>query len=262
VIYFNVFGLKWNFFIADNFFLFQPFAVNYGCDNYCLVFMANWGRLIHSKFGNVVKEVKMKKINLEQHEYCPSKVLCIGRNYVEHIKELNNAIPDQMVIFHKPNCSITQTLYAFNQEPLHYETEICFLVEEGEYIGVGLGLDLTKRNLQSVLKGKGLPWERAKSFNHSAVLSRFIALEGIDVASLQLELLINCVRVQSGGVAQMLYPPQAILNELKSYLTLENGDVVMTGTPQGVGMVHVGDVFLARLKSMDRTLIETEWVAQ
>jgi 2-keto-4-pentenoate hydratase/2-oxohepta-3-ene-1,7-dioic acid hydratase in catechol pathway len=204
----------------------------------------------------------MQKVLFGNDEFCPSKVMCVGRNYVEHIKELNNVIPDQMVIFHKPNCSVTHILYAFNQEPLHYETEICFLVKNGALAGVGLGLDLTKRQLQSTLKEKGLPWERAKSFNHSAVLSRFIALDDIDINSLQLELLINCVRVQSGSVAQMLYSPLAILDELKSYLTLENGDVIMTGTPQGVGVVHAGDVFLARLKTASNILIEVEWVAQ
>ncbi|CAH8194489.1 fumarylacetoacetate hydrolase family protein [Vibrio aestuarianus] len=204
----------------------------------------------------------MYSVRLGDQRISPSKVLCIGRNYVEHIKELNNAIPEQMVVFNKPNTSITTTLTSFHQESLHYETEICFLVENGKYSAVGLGLDLTKRELQSKLKAKGLPWERAKAFDGSAVFSRFVPLDGIDINSLQLELFINCVRVQCGGVNQMLYSPSTILEELKSYTSLRDGDVIMTGTPQGVGEVHRGDVFLGRLKSAQETLIEIEWLAE
>ncbi|MDE1264468.1 fumarylacetoacetate hydrolase family protein [Vibrio aestuarianus] len=204
----------------------------------------------------------MYSVRLGEKRISPSKVLCIGRNYVEHIRELNNAIPEQMVVFNKPNTSITTTLTSFHQESLHYETEICFLVENGKYSAVGLGLDLTKRELQSKLKAKGLPWERAKAFDGSAVFSRFVPLDGIDINSLQLELFINCVRVQCGGVNQMLYSPATILEELKSYTSLRDGDVIMTGTPQGVGEVHRGDVFLGRLKSAQETLIEIEWLAE
>ncbi|NAW70079.1 FAA hydrolase family protein [Vibrio sp. V27_P1S3P104] len=192
----------------------------------------------------------------------PSKVLCVGRNYADHIKELNNPFPEQMVVFNKPNSSITSTLRAFHQEALHYEAEICFLVENGLYTAVGLGLDLTKRTLQSQLKQKQLPWERAKAFDGSAVLSRFIPLPGVNISDLQLELFINSVRVQGGGVAQMIYKPDAILAELKTYTSVCDNDIVMTGTPQGVGEVHQGDRFLGRLKCADQVLIEVEWLAE
>ncbi len=191
----------------------------------------------------------------------PTKVLCVGRNYVDHIEELNNAIPDSMVVFNKPSTSVTSSLSSFHQEALHYEAEICFIVEDGQYSAVGLGLDLTKRELQSSLKAKGLPWERAKAFDGSAVFSRFVPTDNLDLADLNLELFINCVRVQKGHVEQMLYSPQIILEELSSYTTLLDGDVVMTGTPKGVGAVHRGDIFLGRLKCGDTTLIEIEWVA-
>ena len=102
----------------------------------------------------------------------PTKVLCVGRNYVDHIEELNNAIPDAMVVFNKPCTSVTSSLSSFHQEALHYEAEICFIVENGQYSAVGLGLDLTKRELQSSLKAKGLPWERAKAFDGSAVIGK------------------------------------------------------------------------------------------
>ncbi|EPN8459796.1 fumarylacetoacetate hydrolase family protein [Vibrio cidicii] len=203
----------------------------------------------------------MHPIYLGNKKLQPSKVLCVGRNYVEHIKELENALPEQMVLFHKPATSVTSSLSSFHQEPLHYEAEICFVVEDGQYTGVGIGLDLTKREMQSYLKGKGLPWERAKAFDGSAVMSRFVSLAGLDVGDLNLELFINCVRVQKGHVNQMLYSPQAILAELKGYVTLQDGDIVMTGTPQGVGVVHKGDVFLGRLKCGEHTLIEIEWLA-
>ncbi|WP_210446728.1 fumarylacetoacetate hydrolase family protein [Vibrio crassostreae] len=191
----------------------------------------------------------------------PTKVLCVGRNYVDHIEELNNAIPDSMVVFNKPSTSVTSSLSSFHQEALHYEAEICFIVENGQYSAVGLGLDLTKRELQSSLKAKGLPWERAKAFDGSAVLSRFVPTTGLELTDLNLELFINCVRVQKGHVDQMLYSPQTILEELSSYTTFLDGDVVMTGTPKGVGEVHRGDIFLGRLKCGETTLIEIEWVA-
>lgn len=203
----------------------------------------------------------MGEIQVEENKVKVGKVLCVGRNYVEHIHELDNAIPEQMVVFNKPSSSISATLHSFHQETLHYEAEICFLIQNGQYAAVGLGLDLTKRGLQSTLKKQGLPWERAKAFDGSVVFSRFVPLEGIDINDLNLELLINCVHVQKGHVKQMLYPPFTILDELSSYTRLEDGDVVMTGTPKGVGEVHQGDVFLGRLKCGDVTLFETEWVA-
>lgn len=191
----------------------------------------------------------------------PSKVVCVGRNYAEHVKELNNAMPDQMVVFNKPNTSITTQLNSYHQEPLHYEGEICFSIKNGEIDAVGFGLDLTKRELQSALKAKQLPWERAKAFDGSAVLSKFVSLKGGNWQGLSLELLINGVRVQAGGVMNMMYTPDDILNELKSYTTLNNGDVVMTGTPSGVGIVHEGDIFTGRIKQYDQLLIETQWIA-
>ena len=129
----------------------------------------------------------------------PSKIVCVGRNYAKHIAELKNVNTGDMVIFIKPNSSITHALYAYHQEPLHYEAELCFMVKNGDLSGVGFGLDLTKRGLQSALKAKGLPWERAKSFDRSAVLSEFAALPA-GIAGLSLELWINDELRQIGGV--------------------------------------------------------------
>ena len=204
----------------------------------------------------------MHSVRFGEKLITPSKLLCIGRNYVAHINELNNTIPEQMVVFNKPNSCITSTLYSFHQERLHYEVEICFLIEEEQLSAVAIGFDLTKRDLQSELKSKGLPWERAKAFDGSAIFSRFIPLDGIDSNQLQIELFINSMRVQCGQVSQMIYSPETILADLKSYTQLYDGDVIMTGTPQGVGEIHMGDIFLSRLKLDGKTLIEAEWVAR
>lgn len=203
----------------------------------------------------------MSSVKFGESLLSPTKILCVGRNYIEHIHELNNPIPEQMVVFSKPPSAITSQLHSYHQERLHYEGEICFLIQDGELSAVGLGLDLTKRDLQSKLKQQGLPWERAKAFDGSALFSRFIPLSGIDINQLEIELFINCVRVQKGSVQQMIYPPQMILDELKSYTSLCDGDIIMSGTPKGVGEVHANDLFLARLKCGEKTLIEIEWVA-
>nr|VVV03733.1 putative protein YcgM [Aliivibrio wodanis] len=204
----------------------------------------------------------MNSVRFGEKLITPSKLLCIGRNYVAHINELNNTIPEQMVVFNKPNSCITSTLSSFHQERLHYEVEICFLIEKEQLSAVAIGFDLTKRDLQSELKSKGLPWERAKAFDGSAVFSRFIPLADIDSNQLQIELFINSMRVQCGQVSQMIYSPETILADLKSYTQLYDGDVIMTGTPQGVGEIHMGDIFLSRLKLDGKTLIEAEWVAR
>ncbi|WED29636.1 fumarylacetoacetate hydrolase family protein [Vibrio sp. DW001] len=203
----------------------------------------------------------MNTVALGDKKVKPSKVLCIGRNYVEHIKELNNVIPDEMVVFNKPNSSISNRLRSFHQEALHYEAEICFMVRRKKLAAVGFGLDLTKRDLQSRLKEKRLPWERAKAFDGSAVLSRFVPLDGAEIDDLNIELFINGVRIQSGHVNQMLYPPRIILQELSSYTDLVTSDIVMSGTPAGVGVVCQGDIFTGRIKCGDKVIVEAEWVA-
>lgn len=203
----------------------------------------------------------MKTVILDDKKVKPTKILCVGRNYVEHIHELNNVIPEQMVVFNKPNSSISSTLNSFHSEPLHYEAEICFLVRRKRLAAVGFGLDLTKRGLQSSLKEKGLPWERAKAFDGSALFSRFVPIDGYNLDELSIELFINGVRIQSGHVNQMLYPPRVILKELASYTSLETNDIIMTGTPAGVGVICQGDVFTGRIKGNGKVIVEAEWIA-
>ena len=203
----------------------------------------------------------MKSVKVDTGYITPSKIVCVGRNYVEHISELGNEVADNMVLFIKPNAAIGQKLLAFHQETLHYEAELCFLYQQGEFCAVAVGLDLTKRALQSALKAKGLPWERAKSFTGSALFSDFVTIDRID-QELTVELDINDKRRQTGSVAMMLYSPQAILNEVLSFIELEDGDIVMTGTPAGVGEIVVGDVFCGRVQQGNITLVAKDWQAQ
>lgn len=203
----------------------------------------------------------MNHIVVGNNKIVPSKVICIGRNYVDHIKELGNEVPDDMVVFLKPNSAITSTLHAFHQEPLHYEAELCFVYQQGRFSAVGFGLDLTKRGLQSHLKTKGLPWERAKSFDGSAVFSEFIKVENIE-STLSLQLKINDEILQQGGVELMMYKPDEILKELQTFMTLQDGDIVMTGTPKGVGVINKNDKFEGHIMVEDKTILSAQWLAQ
>ena len=201
----------------------------------------------------------MNSIIFNNSKITPSKVVCVGRNYVEHIKELGNEIPKNMVLFLKPNSAISNQLKHVSEDN-HYEGEISFLIMDKKIAGVGFGLDLTKRELQSYLKNKGLPWERAKCFDGAAVFSRFVPFTD-EVNELGLELYINNNLVQKGEIAQMIYKPQTILKEIMSFLTLEDGDIIMSGTPKGVGKYIKGDKFLGRILYKDTILVEHEWIA-
>ena len=205
----------------------------------------------------------MKSIHCEDKKFKPSKVICIGRNYVDHIEELDNAIPEEPVIFLKPNSAITHeidlTAMSRNKEEIHYEGEISFLVESGNITALGFGLDLTKRTVQSRLKNKGLPWERAKAFDGSAVFSPFKRFDG-NMADVRLELYINGTLTQQGGCDLMLYKPDEILDDVQTFLTLENGDVIMTGTPAGVGKVHKSDEFVGKIYIKDQLFVEHTWI--
>jgi len=145
----------------------------------------------------------LKTIFIEEREITPSKIICVGRNYIEHIKELNSEIPDNMVIFLKPNSAISQELNSFQKEQIHYEGEMCFVYENGRFSAVGFGLDLTKRELQNKLKSKGLPWERAKAFDGAALFSKFLEIQSIKT-NLSIELSVNGNTIQSGNISQMI----------------------------------------------------------
>ena len=204
----------------------------------------------------------MNRIRIGDDAVAPSKIVCIGRNYLEHIRELGNETPEQMVIFNKPNSTISSTLLADSGEPLHYEGEICFAIRDGRYHAVGFGLDLTRRELQSRLKAKGLPWERAKAFDGAACFSDFVELGDTAIGTLSLELEIDAELRQAGGYELMMHKPDAILAGIQAFMSLEDGDIVMTGTPRGVGQVAKGERFVGRIKSGDTVLVEHAWTAQ
>lgn len=202
----------------------------------------------------------MNSIQFEQQTLQPSKIVCVGRNYVAHIEELGNEVPQQMVLFCKPNSAIGSHLKAFDQEALHYEGELCFMVQGGRFAAVGFGLDLTKRGLQSELKTKGLPWERAKAFDGAVLFSEFVAIDDIP-RQLNFTLHINQEMRQQGNLQLMIYKPDQVLKEIQSFMTLADGDIVMTGTPKGVGEVKAGDLFEAEVRDGEQLLLRKNWQA-
>ena len=203
----------------------------------------------------------MKSIKYNGKYIYPSKIVCIGRNYVDHIKELNNEVPTDPIMFLKPNSAISNEICFNKYDVIHYEGEISFLVQSGELVGVGFGLDLTKREIQSKLKAKGLPWERSKSFDKSAIFSEFVKFYG-DALCLRMELYINDILVQKAGYDLMLHKPKTILIEAMSFLSFEDGDLIMTGTPKGVGTITTGDRFSGKIFENDKLLVEGNWVVK
>ncbi len=202
----------------------------------------------------------MNTVIFDGQAVTPSKVVCIGRNYVEHIAELGNEMPTEPVIFVKPNSAISTQLFARSDGEIHYESELSFLLEKQALVGVGFGLDLTKRDVQASLKAKGLPWERAKAFDHAAVFSEFVRFDA-PLSSLKIELHINGALAQQGGYQHMLHKPQQIVTEVSKFMSFADGDILMTGTPKGVGAINESDEFMGRVFAADKLLLEQRWVA-
>ncbi|PSW19863.1 FAA hydrolase family protein [Photobacterium sanctipauli] len=202
----------------------------------------------------------MNKVRFGSNEITPSKVVCVGRNYVAHIHELGNEIPQGMVLFVKPNSAISaQLASSHNGDQLHYEAELSYLYEKGKFTAVAIGLDLTKREVQSQLKAKSLPWERSKAFDGSALFTDFVPVP--EEGELALRLSINDECVQQGGTSLMIYQPDVILEEVQSFMSLEDGDIIMTGTPAGVGNVPANAKFTASLLCDEQEIHTAQWVA-
>jgi len=186
------------------------------------------------------------------------KIICIGRNYVNHIAELNNERPDEPVIFIKPDTAPVQKQFPFVipefSNDVHYEIELIVKINKvGKYIEpkfahkyydeISVGIDFTARDLQDALKKKGLPWEKAKAFDGSAVIGDFIDKTGFEtVDDINFELLKNGQSVQKSNTKYMLWKVDELVAEVSKYFTLRTGDVIFTGTPEGVGPVAPGDV--------------------
>ena len=202
----------------------------------------------------------MKTIHFNSELLTPSKVVCIGRNYVEHIHELGNEIPSSMVLFNKPNSAISDTL-RFITPDTRFEGEICFLMMGGEIAGIGFGLDLTKAEIQNHLKAKALPWERAKGFDGSAVFGNFVPLN-TPLESLHMTLHINGTLAQEATYELMIYKTLEMIEEIKSFMSFEDGDIIMSGTPKGVNTYSISDEFIGRIYTNDRLLIETKWIVK
>ena len=185
------------------------------------------------------------------------KILCIGRNYADHISELNNERPSEPVIFLKPDTAILKDNEPFYHpdfsNDIHHEVEIVLKINKvGKnidakfahkyYDEIGIGIDFTARDLQSKLKEKGLPWEKAKAFNDSAPISGFVSKSQFDdLQHLNFHLQVNKNIVQKGNTEMMLWSFDEIIAEISKYFTLKTGDLIFTGTPAGVGKVVIGD---------------------
>ncbi len=203
----------------------------------------------------------MNAVVVDGKRVAPSKVVCVGRNYVEHIQELNNEIPTSMVIFMKPNSAISEVLVS-GKNPLHYEGEISFLIKQGRVSAVGFGLDLTNRVLQNELKEKGLSWERAKAFDGAGVFSPFVSIDESEVEKLSMQLWINGVLTQEGGVDLMIHKPLEIIKEINSFSSLIDNDIVMSGTPKGVGSFKSGDVFVGKIFVGKKEILSKELITK
>jgi acylpyruvate hydrolase len=206
----------------------------------------------------------MRTARLTSGRHFPiGKILCIGRNYTEHIKELGNATPEAPVVFIKPSSSVIGEGEAIVIPPYshdcHHEAELALLIgRKGkdipvdramEYIaGYGVGIDLTLRDVQGELKKKGLPWEIAKGFDTACPLSAFVEASNVaDPQNLQIRLTVNGEIRQDGNTSMMIHRIPAIISHMSRSFTLEPGDIILTGTPAGVNRIVSGDTLTAEI---------------
>jgi 2-keto-4-pentenoate hydratase/2-oxohepta-3-ene-1,7-dioic acid hydratase in catechol pathway len=195
------------------------------------------------------------------------KIICVGRNYVDHIKELNNQRPDSPVIFLKPETSIINKKHPFFipnfSKDVQYEVEILVKINRlGKAIStefshkyynhIGLGIDFTARDIQNILKNKGLPWEKSKAFDGSALIGNWINKSEIpDLNNINFNLEKNGNIVQVGNTSKMLWNIDELISEISKYFTLKIGDIIFTGTPNGVGRVDENDILVGRINEKE-----------
>ncbi len=186
------------------------------------------------------------------------KIICIGRNYTQHIEELQNERPDEPLVFMKPDSAVLLKQHPFVipefSEDIHHELEIIVKINKvGKYIDekfahkyydeIGVGIDFTARDLQQKLKDKGLPWEKAKAFDGSAVIGNFLSKNNFNsLENLTFEMTKNGATVQKGNSSHMLWKIDALIAHVSQFFTLKIGDIIFTGTPEGVGLVKPNDV--------------------
>lgn len=197
------------------------------------------------------------------------KILAIGRNYAKHIEELKNERPDEPVVFSKPETAILKNnapfYYPDFSEDIHHEVEILIKIcKVGKnidqkfahkyYEEIGIGVDFTARDLQSKAKAKGLPWDLAKGFNGSAPISEFVPKSKFDLTNLNFSLKKDGEDVQVGNTSMMLFSIDYIISYVSKFFMLKKGDIIFTGTPEGVGPVQIGqrlEAFIEGKKMMD-----------
>lgn len=208
----------------------------------------------------------MTYIVLQEEKINVPKILCLGLNYAEHAKEMKSDKPETPVIFMKPSSAIIhdkeKIVIPDISNEVHHEVEVVLLIgKDGknipkdkalEYIdGIGIGLDLTLRDIQKEAKAKGRPWTVSKGFDTSAPVSEFVSIEKItDLNNLSFNLKINNEIKQSGNTSDMLFKPDEIISYLSTIFTLQKGDLIYTGTPEGVGQIVSGDKLLASLENI------------
>lgn len=185
------------------------------------------------------------------------KVIAVGRNYIEHARELNNPVPSKPVIFLKPDTAVLKNnrdfYYPEFSKDIHYEVELVVQIcKEGKHVDekfaanyydkIGLGIDFTARDIQNEHKEKGLPWELAKAFDHSAPISYLFPKEKYSIEKgIHFALEVNKVQVQEGNTADMIFRIEKLISFVSHYITLRKGDLLFTGTPAGVGPITIGD---------------------
>ena len=184
------------------------------------------------------------------------KIICIGRNYAEHAKELNNPVPAKPVVFMKPSTALLVNdkpfYYPDFTKELHHEVEIVLKISKngkaiqpefaaGYFEEIALGIDFTARDVQDELKKKGHPWEIAKAFDSSAVVGKFFPVEKLNRDSIEFQLKKNGEVVQHGNSRDMIFTFEQLIVHVSQYIKLLQGDLIFTGTPAGVGAVQIGD---------------------
>jgi acylpyruvate hydrolase len=184
------------------------------------------------------------------------KIICIGRNYIDHAKELNNPVPKNPIIFMKPSTALLKDSKPFYHpdfsENIHHELEVVLKVSKNGkaidekyasdyYDAIGLGIDFTARDIQDKCKEKGHPWEIAKAFDHSAVIGEFIDKEKLNVSAIKFQLFKNGDLTQEGNTNDLIFNFGYLISYISGYFTLQKGDLIFTGTPAGVGKVSIGD---------------------
>jgi acylpyruvate hydrolase len=183
------------------------------------------------------------------------KIICIGRNYAEHAKEMKSELPKEPVFFMKPDTALLKEEDFYIPDfttNLHHEIELVLKIcKAGKHIEeqfahkyydeIGLGIDFTARDLQEICKQKGLPWEKAKAFDNSAPIGKFVKKESLELNNINFELKINEENRQNGNSKDLIFSFDKVISYISKFVTLKTGDLVFTGTPEGVGQVKIGD---------------------